>query len=197
LIELLTVIAIILLLVGLLLPALTFARNQARKHVARQDMSNMYNALLSFRQEYGYWPSTSSWTELGTMLNGNIHPYTGAGAASGSWASNNNPKAIRFLEFKTNQVSSTGQYLDPWGDAYYVLMDHGGAAVEKAGWSDLSQPPGVGGTTGPEDGMVSHPRTTVTNLQTCVAIYSIGSNKQDDLADQNYFDDVSSWNESP
>lgn len=190
LIELVTVMAIILLLVGLLLPALNFAKTQARKHVARQDISSLYSALLAFRQEYGYFPQTTSWTELGTMLNGNYHPYTGAGAASGSWASNNNPKAIRFMEFKTNQVSSTGQFIDPWQMPYLVLMDNGAGAVEKVGWTDAS-------ASGAEDGMVSHPRTSTTNLQTQVAIYSTGSNKQDDLADQTYFDDISSWNETP
>jgi prepilin-type N-terminal cleavage/methylation domain-containing protein len=190
LVELITVMAIILLLVGLLLPALNGARNQARKHIARQDITSLYNALMSYRQEYGYFPQTTSWTELGTMLNGNIHPYTGTGAASGSWASNNNPKAIRFIEFKTNQVSSSGQFIDPWQMPYLVLMDNGAGAVEKVGWSDAS-------TSGPEDGMVSHPRTTATNLQTQVAIYSSGSNKQDDLADQTYYDDISSWNETP
>lgn len=193
LIELLTVMAIILLLVGLLLPALQYSRVQAKKHIARTDISNLYNALTSYHQEYGYWPQPTTWVDLSTMLNGNIHPYTGVGAASGSWSSNNNAKAIRFMEFKTNQVNTAGEFIDPWGTAYMVLCDHGGAAVGKAGWSDLSN----GGATGPEDGMVSHPRTTATNLQTQVAIYSAGSNKQDDNADNTYFDDISSWNEAP
>ena len=193
LVELITVMAIILLLVSLLLPAMSYARIQARKYVARQDMTNLQNALLGFRQEYGYFPAPTTWQDLSTTLNGNVNAFTGVSASSGSFASNNNPKAIRFMEFKTNQVNSSGEFLDPWGTKYMVLMDNGGAAVGKAGWSDLSN----GGASGPEDGMVSHPRTTATNLQTQVAIYSCGQNVTDDSADQTYYDDISSWNEQP
>jgi len=193
LIELMTVMAIVLVLVGLLLPALNFARNQAKKHLVRNDISNMTTALKAFRMEYGYWPDTTSWGELSTTLNGNLHAYTGAGAASGSFASNNNPKAIRFLEFKTNQVNAAGQVLDPWGTPYIVMMDHGGTALERGGWQDLSQPPGTGGTTGPEDGMVCWPNTTASNIQSTVAIYSCGQNKVDNNGDNIIYDDILSW----
>jgi type II secretory pathway pseudopilin PulG len=193
LIELMTVMAIILVLVGLLLPALNFARTQAKKHLVRTDVSNMTTALKSFRTEYGYWPDTTSWGELSTALNGNIHPYSGAGAASGSFASNNNPKAIRFLEFKTNQVNAAGQVLDPWGTPYIVMLDHGGTALERGGWEDRSQTLYGNGSPAPEDGMVNWPNTTASNIQSQVAIYSCGQNKVDNGGDNILYDDILSW----
>jgi type II secretory pathway pseudopilin PulG len=183
LIELITVIAIILVLVGLLLPALNFARTQVKKHLVRNDINNLTSALKSFRMEYGYWPVTTSWTEMTTTLNGNIHPYTGAGAASGSFASNNNPKAIRFMEFKTNQVDSSAQFLDPWGSPYIMLLDHGSTSIGKPAWADTTS----------EDFAIRWPNTAASNIQAQVAIYSIGQNKADNDGDNSYYDDVLSW----
>ncbi len=186
LIEMITVTAIIAVLVGLLLPAYQYAKNQAKKHICRQDMSNLKSALMSFRAEYGYFPQPANWTDLGTMLNGNFHPYTGTGAAAGSFSSNNNPRAIRFMEFKTNSVDSTGALVDPWQKAYIVLMDNGTNSVGKVigSWTD----------TTPEDGQVDKPGGG-TSIQSQVAIYSSGSNMTDDNGDTSSYDDVISWSE--
>ena len=184
LIELMVVMAIIALMAGALLPALRFARDATKKHVARTDMSNLGTALKAFHLEYGYWPQTTSWTEMGTMLNANNHPYTGMPAAAG-WASNNNPRAIQFMEFKTtNQIDVAGALLDPWGSPYIVLSDHGGPALGKAGWSD----------TLPEDGKVTMPGGG-TEIQAQVAIYSVGIDKTDNNGNNTTEDDLPSWME--
>ena len=193
-IELMVVMAILAMMIGILLPAFRFARNAAKRHNARADISNLSSALKAFRMEYGYWPQTTSWAEMSTMLNANINPFTGLGAAVGSWASNNNPKAVQFMEFKTNLVSAAGEFIDPWGSPYIVMTDHGGTALGKATWSDISQPPPGGGSSGPEDGMVRMP-SAASNIQAQVAIYSIGSDKIDQSGSTSTNDDIPSWME--
>ncbi|MGA3169494.1 MAG: prepilin-type N-terminal cleavage/methylation domain-containing protein [Chthoniobacteraceae bacterium] len=56
LIELLTVIAIIAILMGLLLPALNAAKNAAKKSAAKNDLTQLTNAVKQFYTDYGVYP---------------------------------------------------------------------------------------------------------------------------------------------
>jgi len=56
LIELLTVIAIIAILMGLLLPALNAAKNAARKAQAKNDVTQFVTAVKAFYTDYGTYP---------------------------------------------------------------------------------------------------------------------------------------------
>jgi type II secretory pathway pseudopilin PulG len=65
-IELLTVIAVIAILLGLLLPSLNMARNTARNAQQRVQLAAIDQALLAFRNDYGdYPPSEYTWTTEG------------------------------------------------------------------------------------------------------------------------------------
>src|SRR5207302_7568667 len=61
LIELLVVIAIIAILVGLLFPAFKAVQNQARKTQAKNDLTQIVNAVNAFYTEYGKYPIDPSW----------------------------------------------------------------------------------------------------------------------------------------
>ncbi|MHC4544888.1 MAG: type II secretion system protein [Planctomycetota bacterium] len=56
LVELLTVLAIIALLVGLLIPSLTLIRNTAKKAKQRAQLTEISLALTAFRNDYGDYP---------------------------------------------------------------------------------------------------------------------------------------------
>src|SRR5262249_47785068 len=66
LIELLVVIAIIAILIGLLFPAFKAVQNQARQTQAKNDLTQIVNAVNAFYTEYGKYPvSTSVETTFG------------------------------------------------------------------------------------------------------------------------------------
>src|ERR1044071_5359565 len=56
LIELLVVIAIIAILVGLLFPAFKAVQNQARSTQAKNDLTQIANAVNAFYTDYGKYP---------------------------------------------------------------------------------------------------------------------------------------------
>src|SRR5215475_14293398 len=62
LIELLVVIAIIAILVGLLFPAFKAVQNQARSTQAKNDLTQIVNAVNAFYTDYGKYPLASGIT---------------------------------------------------------------------------------------------------------------------------------------
>src|ERR1044071_6674896 len=74
LIELLVVIAIIGILIGLLFPAFQAVQNQARQMQAKNDLTQVVNAVNAFYTEYGKYPTSVTggdcafnWTIPGTQ----------------------------------------------------------------------------------------------------------------------------------
>jgi prepilin-type N-terminal cleavage/methylation domain-containing protein len=94
LIELLTVIAIIAILMGLLLPALNAAKNAAKKTQAKNDEIQIVSAVKSFNTDYGVYPVDT--TTTGT----NDWEYGGPNAGTGG--SSHNQYLINVLRADTN-----------------------------------------------------------------------------------------------
>src|SRR5712671_1470420 len=65
LIELLVVIAIIAILVGLLFPAFKAVQNQARSTQAKNDLTQIVNAVNAFYTEYGKYPLATNDNTIG------------------------------------------------------------------------------------------------------------------------------------
>ncbi|HEY3899496.1 MAG TPA: prepilin-type N-terminal cleavage/methylation domain-containing protein [Chthoniobacter sp.] len=65
LVELLTVIAIIAILMGLLFPAINIAREQARKTQAKTDCAQITAAVKAYYSEYGKYPLPTTVTTQG------------------------------------------------------------------------------------------------------------------------------------
>ena len=67
LIELLVVIAIIAILIGLLFPAFKAVQNQARQTQAKNDLTQIVNAVNAFYTDYGKYPLPTGTAAISPM----------------------------------------------------------------------------------------------------------------------------------
>jgi prepilin-type N-terminal cleavage/methylation domain-containing protein len=143
LIELLVVIAIIAILVGLLFPAFKAVQNQARQTQAKNDLTQIVNAVNAFYTEYGKYPvsgtievtigpggSPSTNETLFNELRACPNPPTGSCQA----AATINTRQVVFIsppDVKNaasprsgiGTATGKGQYFDTWGSNYVIRID--------------------------------------------------------------------------
>jgi len=100
LVELLTVIAIIAILMGLLFPAINIARDQARKAQAKSDGVQISGAVKAYYTEYGKYPLGAN---VVNPPNGDFTFGTQQGVTAGSGISN-----FQLFDILRN-IDSTGQ----------------------------------------------------------------------------------------
>jgi prepilin-type N-terminal cleavage/methylation domain-containing protein len=134
LLELMVVIAIIVVLAGLLFPAVQSVLERAKKVQAKNDVTQIVIAVNAFYTEYGKYPlspTTPNDTSYGTSTtNDKLF------SELRNFGATDNPRGIVFMsppESKdpTNPKSgiasstsgSVGQYFDPWGKVYFVRID--------------------------------------------------------------------------
>ena len=132
--ELLIVIAMIGILAGLLFPAFVAVQNQAKRVQAKNDLTQIVNAVNAFYTEYGQYPLATADTTYGstTVLNADLF-YTLRAVSAGANASNAvNTRVVVFLNVpdvkdsakpKTGINPTDGQWYDPWGTTYKVRID--------------------------------------------------------------------------
>ncbi len=122
LIELLVVIAIIAVLMGMLFPAISLVRYNAKVTKAKADMNAIIMAVKNYEGTYGLLPGDATWTNQDTanayhtlmeiLTNTDTSLVGGAGT---------NTRKVVFLDAPSD--FSTKGYMDPWGNRYVVLMD--------------------------------------------------------------------------
>jgi prepilin-type N-terminal cleavage/methylation domain-containing protein len=145
LIELLVVIAIIAILVGLLFPAFKAVQNQARQTQAKNDLTQIVNAVNAFYTDYGRYPlaagiATDTTFGPGGSPTTNQTLFTelrGCTAVTGSCPAiaSINTRQIVFISPPDVKNSASprsgigtaagnlGQYFDPWGTNYVIRID--------------------------------------------------------------------------
>ncbi|MGE9294867.1 MAG: type II secretion system protein [Puniceicoccales bacterium] len=178
LIELLTVIAIIGILAGILIPVVGGAKKAALRAQTKAQFGGWAQALEQYKKEYGYYPDVSG-------LNGGSKVNVGSNAQDfiralsarepdGDALSDRtlNRKAIAFYSFGQNeQINKLGDYdenglYDAFGNPdIYVVVDHDGNGVIER--SKL-------------------PSGTSDDLKARVAIWTEAGNDPD-------FEDIKSW----
>ena len=185
LIELLVVIAIIAILVGLLFPAFKAVQNQARQTQAKNDLTQIVNAVNAFYTDYGKYPWA---TNENTIANNADLFYTLRAVAIGANAGDVlNPRKIVFINppnvkntaTPRSGIGSDGQYYDSWGTPYRLRIDVGTSGV------------------GSYDNQIANPYTQDTgagplNLSIGVIAWSLGKDAAQGT-DFNASDDVISW----
>lgn len=136
LIELLVVIAIIAILIGLLFPAFRAVQDQAKRTQAKNDLTQIVNAVNAFYTDYGKYPLA---TDDSPIINNSGLLYTlraDPTAANGNPNANNavNTRQIVFINppyVKIDTAASRrsgvspadGQYYDPFGVPYRLKID--------------------------------------------------------------------------
>jgi prepilin-type N-terminal cleavage/methylation domain-containing protein len=152
LIELLVVIAIIAVLIGLLFPAFKAVQNQARQTQAKNDLTQIVNAVNAFYTDYGKYPTSTSSDVIygpgGSFANKDLFkelegcPTSGTPPPTCSGNSTLNTRQIVFIsppavktpanprsgiatQAATINCSSVavGDLVDPWGTPYSVEID--------------------------------------------------------------------------
>ena len=139
LIELLVVIAIIAILIGLLFPAFRAVQDQAKRTQAKNDLTQIINAVNAYYTEYGKYPLVTADTTYGpggTVNNTLFNELRSTATAS------QNPRQIVFISplsvkdpsnprsgialqaTAINGISvAAGDFVDPWGTPYNVRID--------------------------------------------------------------------------
>jgi len=193
LIELLAVVAIILLLVSLLMPAISSIRKNAQRTRAHGDVATIAQGLKQYYSEYQHWPTNLIVYDTGDNIEATV---TGIEACSnlvamlgGQDIAGNNPRRMQFMQVppqaildaprtlknqspaRTLDAAYIGSFIDPWGAPYKYMCDFNGDGsthVEFTGnsWS-----------------------TNLTDVT--VAVWSQGPNGKDNAGSE--ADDVCSW----
>ncbi len=141
LIELLVVIAIIAILIGLLFPAFRAVQDQAKRTQAKNDLTQIVNAVNAYYTEYGKYPLVTADTIYGPAGTANNVLFNELRATA---AATQNPRQIVFIsppyvKDPTNPRSgiatqataingiavAIGDLVDPWGTPYNVAIDGG------------------------------------------------------------------------
>ena len=124
LMELLTVIAVMAVLAGLLLPALNRARARARTAAAESMIASLQVALSMYNMDYGMYPASSA---TGIQRNGNSFHTDFDGAPNNLVAALTAPTlGGPYMELRGSDLDTEPTYdlsrrnvvLDPWGRAY-------------------------------------------------------------------------------
>jgi prepilin-type N-terminal cleavage/methylation domain-containing protein len=126
LIELLVVIAIIAILIGLLFPAFRAVQNQAKQTQAKNDLTQIVNAVNAYYTDYGKYPLATD-----DSIIADNHLLMNVLRAQDA---TNNPRQIVFINppyvkndtagQRRSGVSPTdNQYYDPFGTPYKLRID--------------------------------------------------------------------------
>src|SRR6476660_8227449 len=137
LIELLVVIAIIAILVGLLFPAFKAVQNQARQTQAKNDLTQIVNAVNAFYTDYGKYPIATNDNTIGPDNSGLMYTLRADPTTGNSNPNANNAVNTRKIVFinppyvKTDTASNRragvstadGRYYDTCGTPYRIAID--------------------------------------------------------------------------
>lgn len=137
LVEMLTVIAIIGVLAGILVPTVMVAKRKSQEAKAKTEVSSIIAAIKAYRQQYNKLPTAlavngavpttkDEYEDFMIMLGGNFDSSVAANAA----LKKANPRKTKFLTPRAKKtVTASGDtwdeaaWLDPWERPYHIIMD--------------------------------------------------------------------------
>ncbi len=131
LIELLVVIGVIVVLIGLLLPALSIVKQRAKVIEARKDVNQIEAALNEYLATYRRWPLLGEPATPGGPIK--VADDMAELLISGAYDDIDNTKRLTFMSFK--RINESGSPITPWGNEdfedaseddkhyYWVMLD--------------------------------------------------------------------------
>ena len=111
LMELLVVVTVILILMGLLFPAVMGARQRAKLTRARSEVQTLQQAWLAYWNTYGQtlgWPNVTEMDDAAVKILGGDDV-------------DDNPQGIAFMEFDERHYDDG--FMDPWRTLYKIQFD--------------------------------------------------------------------------
>ena len=138
LVELLVVIAVIGILMGLLLPAISHVKTKGKELKAKTDITSIVTAVKQFEADYGILPNPS-----GATANVSIDPTVAASASTNykdllqnltciqykktdkmatSDTTFKNTRFVRYID--TPATYATNGFVDPWGYTYGMMLGY-------------------------------------------------------------------------
>jgi type II secretory pathway pseudopilin PulG len=123
LVELLVSISLIIILIGVMLPAINAIKNAGKKTMAEAEAAAIQSAIKSYHTRYGMYPVEQP---------DNLHYYSKSGDEvldpEDGWAlleniADKNDDGVFLLELENYREGDDGEVLDPYGNPYMFLMD--------------------------------------------------------------------------
>lgn len=124
LIELLVVVGIIALLMGITIPVVSKAIENARKAQARTELKTIETAVRAYFNEYSRFPHGSGQPDRQYLADNRelvnaLRSINGPGNVNHA----NNVRRIAFMEVADKSLDNQGNFVDPWGRHYRVFVD--------------------------------------------------------------------------
>jgi prepilin-type N-terminal cleavage/methylation domain-containing protein len=122
LIELLVVVAIIGLLVALLFPAFSYARQVAKKTKAKAEVKQLDLAFRAIQSDYRGWSTAP--VAIGGLL-----PASGGGVVGSDvvgFLRGGNSRGAIYMEFDAASTNGAGDFMDPWNGGYKAALGTAG-----------------------------------------------------------------------
>lgn len=119
-VELLVVMGIIVLLMGLILPAVMKAQQAAAFNRAKTEVHNLKMALEKYMRDYRKPPIGSGSDTPGDTT------IAIRRMLQGENVSGNNVRGQRYMEISPKSTNAGGDLVDPWGTPYKFVCDNNG-----------------------------------------------------------------------
>lgn len=192
LIEMLIVIAIIGVLAGLLLPAISRVKKRAKLAATQAETRQLAAAWKQYYSVYERWPSPDliGHTEEPVRISGELASILAGGSYVDTEGREQNPKRLRFMEF--SRFDSSGVPVAPWVETggsdplddtayYYAMFDIDYDNTLRADDASGGAWPG------------SEPSALTNNIQRTVIVWSVDPGLEPGDEDYDEYRIVGSW----
>lgn len=123
LIELLTVMVIIMILVGILVPTVQTVRTRAMETDARTRVASLRTAISQFYSTYGHLPIPATVDSERKLTDAEYDVLITILSGSETSTPKQNPRGIVFLEKMVTDSDKPHEFQDPWGERLVVVLD--------------------------------------------------------------------------